>query len=201
MGLKSDLKKLEKLSRQDLISEIKSSPSFIQTQKLLPNLKEDELVIVSSIFSSFLKVGWLDKELKNIEVKYILRETGDITSIGEESRSQLIDLHSTLIHRNIKFQKYLPYHFAILAHCLSEDIKKILFEAFVVITRGDLEMHETEESFLKSIGLCFKLSDREVTESLLGAKVLIEQRLNKIRINSEEEENIYQPSQEIHFDW
>lgn len=204
MGLEDKLEKIKNLGLSEIKEELMSSPALKFTIKEVGISNERSALIASSVFTALMKVAWLDRELTELEAQYLLRESSAWCDFEEENRKFMLDAHSTLVRRNIKFKKYIPYHLAYLGIVLDEMDRVLLLETLVVISRSDLEVSKIEEKFLSELGEYLRVPSAKTTELIMNAKFLVQQRLDSVRdlkiVEKEKEQSTYELP-DISFDW
>jgi len=187
-GISTSLKKVASMGRQEIVTNLQNSPSFREIAKLERGASPEGNLVISSVFTCLLKMAWIDRELSNHEVKYLMREFKDWCKFDDATRKRLIDFHSTLVRRNPKFNTFVPYHFALLNHLLDSDRKIKLLENLIIICRSDLEFKRTEENLVENLATFYEIPSATYKEMLLNAKFIILQRLNAVREDESQEE-------------
>ncbi len=204
MGIDDKLEKIKKLGLSEISDELKSSPALAFTTNEVGISNERKALIASSVFTALMKVAWLDRELTELEAQYLLRESASWCDLNEEDRTFMLNAHSTLVRRNIKFKKFIPYHLAYLGIALDEMDRILLLETLVVISRSDLEVSKIEEKFLSDLGVYLKVPSAKTVELIMNAKFLVQQRLDSVRdlkiVEKEKEDSAYELP-EISLDW
>lgn len=156
--------------------KLTDSPSYkatLQLYKASPRQVSD----LSSVIVLLVKTAWIDKELKNIEAAYLMREVGHWCKLDKTVRKQLIDFHSILVRRNIHFAAYIPIHIEHLSSSLSLDDKKKLIETMAIISRSDLSVEKHEQHWILKIAGELKVPSKDVNEIIINAKFIAADRL------------------------
>ena len=199
--IKKSISEVSKMKMTEINSTLVESPAF-------KYLKEKEIVSsergaleLSSFFTLLLKIAWINRDLTKAELRYLVRESKDWSSLSEEVVKELIDVHSDLVRRNAKFASFIPFHVAHLGNVLDEQKKHELFEILVIISRGDLEVAKVEENYLDKVGKCLKLDGRFLTETIMNGKFLADVRKEKKAIVAQPDDDQPYEVPEIHFKW
>jgi uncharacterized tellurite resistance protein B-like protein len=162
--------------------KLTDSPSYKATLQIA-KLSERQTGDLSSVLVLLLKTAWIDKELKNIEAAYLMREVGHWCKLEKLQRKQLIDFHSTLVRRNIHFAAFIPVHLEHLSKSFSIDDKKRLIETMAIISRSDLSVEKHEQHWIHKVSGELKVPSKDVNEIIINAKFVAADRL--IRSQSE----------------
>jgi hypothetical protein len=156
---------------------------------------ERERLILSGVLIVLVKTAWMDRELKNIEMSYLMREIGTWFESDKTQRKKLIDMHSTLIRRNLNFSKYIPLHLEYLERSINEEEKRSLIEAAAIISRSDLSVSKAEELWIEGVSKALGFSSKGLAEIIMNARFIANKRLAEsafeLPIAQDEPECIY----------
>lgn len=199
--MKKSLGEISKMSLTEVEENLRESASFRYIKEKEYARSEREAMEVSSAFTTLLKLAWLDRELTNKEVRYLLRETGDWCKLEDDQRKELIDVHSALVRKNVKFANYINFHIDFLSRSFDDQEKHHFFEALVVISRSDLDVAKLEESFLGKVAKAFKLDQKFISETIMNGKFIASTRMEKAQLEAKPDDEEVHEIPDISFDW
>ena len=177
-----------------MTKKITESPSYLAVSKIFKG-SERATLNLSGVLVVLLKTAWMDRELKNLEMAYLMREVGHWCKLDKPQRKELIDIHSTLVRRNVNFSKLIPLHIEYLENSLNSDEKKRLIETMAIISRSDLSVDKSEQLWIEKVAAAIKVPSIDVAEIMMNAKFIASDRLiasrNELPLTNEKAEDAY----------
>jgi len=158
-----------------MLSELTHSPSYLETAKYYKKSERQNMTL-ASVMTVLMKTAWMDRTLNNLEQRYLIRESKNWCDLEEQTRKKLLDIHSTLVRRNVNFSKFIPAHISYLETQLALDEKIKLIQAAAIICRSDLEIAPSEQMWMEKLGTLLKVPARNISEILMNAKFIADSR-------------------------
>lgn len=177
------LEAIKDLEIDEIKNRVRMSPSHTLTKRYLEeknsSFTEDQVMNLSSVLTGLLQMAWMDRDLTELEVKYIIREAKGWCDLDQEGRKYLVDIHSHLVTKVPKFEDHIANHMAFLRKSLNTKQKEKFFEDLVIISRADLEIEKREVNLLKKVARFLNVDIEKQDEFLVNAKFIVIQRLEE----------------------
>ncbi|TNF29086.1 MAG: TerB family tellurite resistance protein [Deltaproteobacteria bacterium] len=157
--------KLESLKDKtwaEINEKIHSSPITSIFQREFATTGDRDLQI--HLFTTLIKVAWIDRSLSKLEYAYILKKVGQLLREDDEILlKQQFDLVSAMVRKNINSRDYIPWHIAFLAKKLGDNTPKFM-DILVGLISADDKMDKREEKFLEDFAHLVGVSGKELQE-------------------------------------
>ncbi|MCR9206065.1 MAG: TerB family tellurite resistance protein [Halobacteriovoraceae bacterium] len=169
MGLKSTFEEYSKLNKNQIVSKLKDSKTYLWATSL--NLQENETLVLSSLSIVFLKMIAIDRDIDEKEIQEVKKRLNRFIKIEEPALSALMNSSKNDIEQRTLGAKLLAASSFYLATKANDKTKTRIFRYLVNIISSDKKIENEEEYLLKLIGMTFGINEKTVKEYLLAAEL------------------------------
>jgi len=148
------------------------------------------------LFTTLIKVAWIDRDLSKLEYAYIIKKIGRLLREDDQNLlKQQFNLVSTMVRKNVKSREFIPWHVAFLAKKLGDNTSKFM-DILVGLISADDKMDKREEAFLDDFAELVGVDGKELQELKVNCRFRL-MEFQKDENIPEEEAKTPQPLPEI----
>ena len=174
------------LSEKELLSELQESPIQKAFEKSFGRSS-----LRSHIFVTLVKFAYVDREITQLERKFIIRKVGRL--IGDDNKEELgeqFDLVASMVRRNIKSKPFIPIHMAYLIKKIEKHRNKFS-EILAGVIAADGKFEKTEEVLLDDFVGYLNLDNRTLEEIKVNCRFSLERFRKEENISEDESKKDY----------
>jgi len=189
-----NLESLKDKTWAEINEKIHASPITSIFQREFTTSGERDLQI--HLFTTLIKVAWIDRDLSKLEYAYIVRKVGKLLKEDDEKLlKEQFHLVSAMVRKNVKSREYIPWHIAFLAKKLGDN-KLNFMDILVGLISADDKMDKREENFIDEFAKLVEIDGRKLQELKVNCRFRLMEFKKEENI-SDEEASTKQPLPEI----